>query len=312
MRELIQSFLEPLGYGEAFLSPIPRDASKRQYLRMEGKGKLLMVSPSSEKPEQFMRIGKLLESIHLSSPKFFDISEKDDLYVIEDFGDNTYRKALLKENEEMLYTLAVDVLSHLSKELSLKPDFLKDYDRNVAFHEALLFLEWYGHGFSEKEEEAFKNILDDLFIEFPSPKTLILRDYHIDNLFYLKDRTGLKKCGLIDFQDAMWGPLGYDLISLTHDVRRDTPETLKEMLTARYLEGFPASEHSTLRHTFDLLNLVRHLRIFGVFSRLSKRDEKHHYVDHFPRMWRHIQTLLDKNESFGELAYWLYETGVMS
>ena len=76
MHQMIQSFLEPLGYGEAFLSPIPRDASKRQYFRIEGKGKLLMVSPSSEKPEQFIRIGKLLESIHLSSPKFFEISEK--------------------------------------------------------------------------------------------------------------------------------------------------------------------------------------------------------------------------------------------
>lgn len=303
--DVIDLFLKKHGYGDCVQSTIPRDASKRQYMRLEGAKRLLMISPESEKPAQFMAVGDLLNRAGLSTPKFFETQPEYDLYLLEDFGEYTYRKALsASEDEAALYTLAVSTLTHIAETITTKPDFLKTYDHTTALTEAMLFTTWFGDGFSESAQTDFRGIFEGILQPFQMPMTIMLRDYHMDNLFYLKDRVGVKQCGLIDFQDAMWGPVGYDLISLTHDVRRDMDEPLREILRAQYLSLFDKDMHGHLDHTFDVLNLARHFRIFGVFSRLAKRDGKPHYLDHFPRMISHVRHLFKQNSYFRELASW--------
>lgn len=304
------NFLQAHNLLEAPQILLPRDASKRQYLRLAGTGKILMYSELSDKPDQFEKLSDLLNSLELSAPKFYAKDVPNNLYLLEDFGDNTYRKALSLFDEEELYSLAVRTLIHIKNHVTTTTDFLKTYTPDVVVNEALLFLDWYGDGFSNQACTDFEGIFYEIMGTFDVPHTLMLRDYHIDNLFYLDQRGGVAKCGLIDFQDAMFGPVGYDLVSLTYDVRRDLSTELREKLLIMYLGSFETALHESIKECCDKMNLARHFRIFGAFSRLAKRDGKVAYLIHFPRMFRHITELFQKPQ-FNKLKGWCEAHGII-
>ena len=121
------------------------------------------------------------------------------------------------------------------------------------------------------------------------PQTLVLRDYHVDNLMVLPGREGIQGCGILDFQDAVVGPITYDLVSLLEDARRDVPPRLVEEMQARYLAAFPELDRSAFRSTYSILGAQRNAKIIGIFTRLSRRDGKHRYLRHIPRVWRLLE-----------------------
>lgn len=262
-----------------------------------------MRASEAEKPTQFMRISDLLRAHGCSTPSIYlehrEHDPRQNSFVIEDFGDTTYAHVLANPEraasfQSDLYTLAVDTLTHIAENIKEKPTYVETYTHENARNEAMLLCTWYGKGFAQNAVDEFEALLDELLPPFEVPMTLMLRDYHRDNLFYLPERTGIARCGLIDFQDAQWGAVGYDLVSLTHDVRVDVPKNLRHALTARYLNFFPETEHAHLRQTFHRLNLARHMRILGVFSRLSKRDGKIYYLTYIPRILRHIAEICEE------------------
>lgn len=130
------------------------------------------------------------------------------------------------------------------------------------------------------------------------PATLVLRDYHVDNLMLLDGRVGLAACGLLDFQDAVIGSPAYDLVSLLEDARRDVSPDLASMLTKHYLEAFPAVDRAAFETAAAVLAAQRNCKILGIFTRLSVRDHKPRYLVHTARLWR----LVDRDVSHPALA----------
>ncbi|MBV8166618.1 MAG: phosphotransferase, partial [Alphaproteobacteria bacterium] len=120
------------------------------------------------------------------------------------------------------------------------------------------------------------------------PETLVLRDYHVDNLMMI-DRPGLSGVGLLDFQDALRGPAAYDLVSLIYDARRDIAPTLAQRMLARYAAAFPALDPQSFAAACAVLSAQRNLKIIGIFTRLAARDGKHGYLAHLPRVWRLLE-----------------------
>jgi aminoglycoside/choline kinase family phosphotransferase len=137
-----------------------------------------------------------------------------------------------------------------------------------------------------------------------SPPTLVLRDYHVDNLMLLPNRPGVRGCGLLDFQDAVTGPPGYDLVSLLEDARRDIPGPLQQAMTERYLTAFPALDRSAFSRSAAILAAQRNCKILGIFTRLWKRDGKRQYLAHIPRVWRLLEADLG-HPALGPIARWL-------
>ena len=119
--------------------------------------------------------------------------------------------------------------------------------------------------------------------------TLVLRDYHVDNLMWLPGRSGAAACGLLDFQDAVIGPPAYDLVSLLEDARRDVPATLARAEIARYLAAFPETDAEAFMTAYAVLGATRNAKIIGIFTRLMARDGKPRYLAHIPRVWRLLE-----------------------
>jgi len=136
------------------------------------------------------------------------------------------------------------------------------------------------------------------------PSSLVLRDYHVDNLMVLPGRSGVAACGLLDFQDAVIGPRSYDLVSLLEDARRDVPGALAEAMLARYLAAFPELDRRAFAASFAVLAAQRNCKIVGIFTRLCVRDGKPIYLRHIPRVWRLIATDL-RHPELAPMARWL-------
>ena len=135
------------------------------------------------------------------------------------------------------------------------------------------------------------------------PETLVLRDYHVDNLMHLPERYGAAACGLLDFQDAVIGPISYDLVSLLEDARRDVPPTLAAECLDRYLTAFPDLEESAFRASYAVLGALRNSKIIGIFIRLDRRDGKSAYLDHIPRAFRWLEGDL-LHPSLSDIKIW--------
>ena len=147
---------------------------------------------------------------------------------------------------------------------------------------------------------AWRDCLTPALADAP---TLVLRDYHVDNLMWLTGRDGVAACGLLDFQDAVAGPRAYDLMSLLEDARRDIDTALTADMLARYRAAFPDLEApGPGRDAFDTVYAVlaaqRHAKVIGIFTRLCRRDAKADYLVHIPRVWR----LLERNLADPALA----------
>ena len=130
------------------------------------------------------------------------------------------------------------------------------------------------------------------------PQVFVHRDYHIDNLFFLKNRKGILKCGWIDYQDAVYGPSLYDLVSLTQDARIDVNKNIENFLVNFYIEQKKITDKDLFHFCYSLLGIQRHLKVLGIFCRLSKRDKKNIYLSHLPRVKKMLlSNLMKKNFS---------------
>ena len=135
-------------------------------------------------------------------------------------------------------------------------------------------------------------------------ETLLLRDYHKDNLLWLPARSGVKACGLLDFQDAQRGHPSYDLVSLIEDARRDVAPSVHAACLDRYIDQAGIADAAGFRTGFALMAAQRHARIIGLFVRLLRRDGKPDYLIHLPRVWRMFERAL-QHEAVAPLRAWV-------
>ena len=224
--------------------------------------------------------------------------------MIEDFGINTYTNSLKKgESEYKLYNLATDILLHINKHSKSLEKELPKYTNKKLIDEVLLFLKWYWPAIYKKPPKKriinefikiWKNLLNK---NLKTKKVLVHRDFHIDNLFFLKNRQNLKACGLIDFQDAVIGPSSYDLVSFLEDSRRDVDKNIIAKMYRKFVKKLSKKEKENFTKEYEILAANRHLKVIGIFSRLYMRDKKKYYLKHIPRLWR----LIEENLNFNSL-----------
>jgi len=293
----IAGFLAAAGWGDARRDALAGDASFRRYHRLSRDGATAMLMdapPPQEDVRPFLAIARRLQSLGLSAPRILAEDVASGLLLLEDFGDDTYTRLLAKgEDERALYALAVDVLIALHRAfVPAAGTALSPYDDARLLTEAALLTDWYlpaitGQPTPPAWREDYLDRWRGLFpIARAIPDSLVLRDYHVDNLMRLSGRAGIGACGLLDFQDAVLGPLTYDLVSLLEDARRDIAPDLVAAMRARYLAAFPALDRAAFSASFAVLGAQRHCKVIGIFTRLDRRDHKPRYLVHIERLWR--------------------------
>lgn len=305
------AFLREHGFGEAEVRPFAQDASFRRYFRLGGgpQPALLMDAPPDKEPlAPFIDIARHLTGLGFSAPRVLAAAAADGWALIEDFGDNTFTRLLDGGHDATaLYELACDVLLELQRqEHSIE---LPPYNTDAFVREALLLTEWHypckrgtqcGVAQSAAYEAAWRAVLDELPHEAP---TLVLRDYHVDNLMLLEGSAGHSACGLLDFQDALLGPPAYDVASLLEDARRDVPAGLYERVKQRYEQALDPADREVFRAWFPVLAAQRHAKVAGIFVRLYRRDGKPAYLRHIPRVVRLLARHL-ANPRLAPVADW--------
>lgn len=298
---IITEFLRAAGWGMAQRHKLPGDASFRRYERLaldKRRAMLMDAPPPREDVRPFLRVARHLTSLGFSAPQIYEADENAGLLIIEDLGDDTYTRLLARgADERELYALAVDVLIALHRlpDRDVIPAGLPPYDDKRLLDEAKLLVDWFmpaitGTAVPQPVIDEYVKLWQAVLpLTRFAPPTLVLRDYHVDNLMGLPQRQGVAACGLLDFQDAVAGATAYDVVSLLEDARRDLAPGLPEAMMQRYLAAFPALDKRAFAAAAAILSAQRNAKIIGIFTRLSRRDGKHHYLAHIPRVWRLLE-----------------------
>ncbi len=305
----IEDFLGSAGWPGADRRPLAQDASFRRYDRiaLNGRAAVLMdAPPDKEDVVPFVRIAEALVGLGLSAPRIIARDVAAGFLLLEDLGDATFTRLLARGEEEApLYDLAVDVLVDLHSRPASEtvPPGTPVYDDALFLQEALLFPDWYLKAHvgdaAAAGRAAYEAIWSDLLpLARGVPETLVLRDFHVDNLMRVEGRNGVAACGLLDFQDAVRGPVTYDFVSLVEDARRDVAPETAVRARGRYLAAFSAVDAAAFDLSCAILGAQRHCKVLGIFTRLRDRDGKSDYMVHMPRLWR----LLDRAASHPVLA----------
>jgi N-acetylmuramate 1-kinase len=313
------------GWSEARREFLQGDASIRAYERLRkpsGATAILMISPPRPdgpilrygKPyaaiaklapdiRAFVAMAGGLRGLGYSAPAVIAYSLEDGLAVIEDLGSATIADAGAPDGAR--YATAIALLADLhgrqlptSLPAGEESYVLPTYDIEAMLVEVELALDWYAPSVARVTPPTgarmqFLAIWRDLIGPIlAQPATWTLRDYHSPNLHWLAERHGLKRIGLIDFQDAVMGPPAYDLASLLQDARVDVPEDVEMRLAALYMRrrsaGDPAFDAEGFAAAYAAMGAQRASKILGLFARLDKRDGKPDYLRHLPRIERYL------------------------
>ncbi len=310
----LNSFLDSAGWPSAQRRPLAGDASFRRYDRVTlgpRKAVLMDALPGKEDIRPFLAIAQHLRSLGYSAPKIFAASVQEGFILLEDLGDTTFSHRLQSGmDEKQMYEGAVDFLIdlHCRASKAAVPAGLPMYDTDRFLDEAFLLTDWYMPQVSERSDAArrdYEKLWREILTGVSSTReTLVLRDFHADNLMWLPERDGVAACGLLDFQDALAGPPAYDLMSLLEDARRDVPLDLGQAMINKYLAAFPGVDREAFNTSFAILAAQRHCKVIGIFTRLAVRDGKAAYLAHIPRVWRLLESACARSD-LAPLKTWL-------
>ncbi|RIX26987.1 aminoglycoside phosphotransferase family protein [Sphingomonas edaphi] len=310
--EHASQFLAQAGWGDAEIQPLAGDASFRRYFRVVAENRravLMDAPPPHEDPRPFVAIAEWITSIGLVAPRILARDMDRGLLLLDDFGDERMREALdaAPDAEADLYETAIDVLVHLHQHrpmVGLPPHGLEEWMTELE-----LFLDWYvpavEHGTVDRAgwQAAWRKVLEPVANDGLGPVT-VLRDYHAENVMLLDGEGGVRRFGLLDFQDALAGHPAYDVVSVLEDARRDVSPAIERNMIDRYVKKTGADDR--FEQAYWALAAQRNTRILGVFCRLWKRDGKDRYKAFQPRMWGLLERDLE-HPSLGPVRAWFDE-----
>ena len=297
------------------LKKIKGDASLRSFIRKSEKNfSSILVYAKKDKNKNLLiydSINKILNKNKILAPLMYQENYEKSFIEIEDFGDKTIYKLLKKTNSKFNYFKKVIKL--LKQIQSIKDKSIKNfknkrykipiYKRKILIQEANLFYDWYvkknlPKNKSQKFAKDFKKIITRLSSKLQLRNNVFVhRDFHVSNLMLVKDQIGI-----IDSQDALIGNKAYDLASLVDDVRIKTSKGLKNKIYNYYVKKFSENEKIKIKNDFEILSVLRNLKIIGIFTRLAVRDRKRSYLKLIPYTWSLIQMRLNQNIVFRDLS----------
>lgn len=298
------------------ISNASSDASFRSYFRIpsqEHKSLIAMdAPPSHENTLAFIHAGNLLRESGIRVPSILEQDLEQGFLLITDLGQQTYYQIVQNDIDDLqLQTMYRQALKALVQMQTASTNGLPTYNQNLLLEELELFTQWYVGKYKQVElndtqnkilESAFKLITKH---NAKSPMVFVHRDFHSPNLIANPETKDHTNPGIIDYQDALLGPITYDIASLVMDARTTWTEEQQLDWSIRYWQAareanlpVPA-DFAQFHIDYEWMSLQRNLRILGVFSRLSIRDNKHHYLDHIPRVLEYIRQVTTR---YNELA----------
>ena len=297
------------------LKKIKGDASNRKFFRRRDKeSSSVLVFAKKDKIKNLLiydAINKVLNKNKILAPKLFIEHYKKNFIEIQDFGNNTILKILNKKevNKFFYFQKIIEILNQIQlvKDRNIKTFrkqnyMIPKYDNRILIREANLFSEWYiKKKLSKKNKikfiKRFRKILIKLTLALKlKNNTFVHRDFHVSNLMLVNN-----KIAVIDSQDALIGNKAYDLASLVDDVRFKTSKTFKDKVYKFYINKQKKINKVKFRNDFEILSILRNLKIIGIFTRLAIRDGKKDYLKLIPYAWSLIDMRMNKNKIFNEL-----------
>jgi aminoglycoside/choline kinase family phosphotransferase len=279
---------------QSSLVPASADASFRRYFRLHSQNALhptlivMDAPPQSEPVEPFIAIAELLQHAGLHVPHVLEKNTADGFLLLSDLGSTTYLTALTDFNADALYSDAINAL--VAMQLASQPGVLADYSEALLQRELDLLPEWYlkkhlQFELTADEEKYMRNAFGLILKNnLAQPQVYVHRDFHSRNLMC----TETKNPGILDFQDAVYGPITYDAASLWRDAYIEWPEEQVIDWVARYWElgrkkGLPMhADFGEFYRDFEWMGLQRHIKVLGIFARLYHRDGKDGYLKDIP------------------------------
>ena len=297
------------------LKKIRGDASFRKFFRKKDKkSSSIIVFSKREKLKNLLiydAINKILVKNKILAPMLYQENYNKNYLEIEDFGDDTIFRILSKKKKNKILNFK-KIINVLNKIQSIKDRSIKNfrkktfivpkYDKEILNKEANLFCDWY----AKKEmppkkrmkfNREFKKIVRKLSLDLKLNNNFFVhRDFHVSNLMLVND-----KIGVIDSQDALIGNRAYDLASLIDDVRLKTSNTLKNQIYKLYINRQKKLDKIKFKNDFEILSVLRNLKVIGIFTRLAVRDKKKNYLKLIPYAWSLIGNRINENKKFEDL-----------
>ena len=306
-KQIIHSWVESLYPDEEYkLVPASSDASFRRYFRLKKVNSSLIVMdapPENEEIVTFCRLARRFHETGINVPEILHTEEKQGLVLMSDLGSEHYLDHLNDSSVERLYGDALGSLIKLQAATFAEPGFLPPYSSTLLRMEMDLFREWYlsthlGLEVSNEEnqvmDQAWQLLIDSALEQ---PQLWVHRDFHSRNLMVTK----INNPGIIDFQDAVTGPITYDLVSLLKDCYIEWPvQRIEDWVLGYHDLAFQSglleheNEQQFLRW-FHRMGIQRHLKVAGIFARLSHRDGKNNYLDDIPLTLKYLISALEND-----------------
>jgi N-acetylmuramate 1-kinase len=306
--------IEVLGGESLELTPASSDASFRRYWRVRRDAATWIAMdapPEFEDCGRYADLARRFRACGLNTPEIYAESREQGFLLISDLGDRVYLDELNDRTADRLYGDALETLQTLQKRGPVEG--LPQYDSALLRRELALFREWLLQGLlrlslDERDRERLDRVESVLIASaLEQPRVCVHRDYHSRNLMLTE--TG--NPGVLDFQDAVVGPITYDLVSLLRDCYLAWPESRVWDWAFGYLQHATASglltevEPERFRRWFDLMGMQRHLKACGIFARLSLRDGKHGYLDDIPRTLGYVLDVAGRHPELNDFGDWL-------
>lgn len=289
------------------LAPASADASFRRYFRLtfaDGSTRIMMdAPPPQEDCRPFLHVAELFAGAGVHVPEVFASNVEQGFLLLSDLGSTTYLSALTPDNASDMYAEALGALASIQS--TSRPGLLPEYDRAHLLREMELFPVWYidrhkNVALSDAEKNALYEVFDTILaINLAEPKVFVHRDYHSRNLMASSPNPGI-----LDFQDAVYGPITYDLASLFKDAYIHWEEAQTLDWLARYWDaarklGLPVrADFAEFHRDYEFMGAQRHIKVLGIFARLWHRDGKDAYLHDMPLVMHYLRTVCKR---YGEL-----------
>jgi aminoglycoside/choline kinase family phosphotransferase len=295
--------------------PASSDASFRRYFRVEGpEGRYVVMDapPEKENVAAFIKVNHLLKAAGVHVPEIFAQNLEDGFLLLEDFGSSDFLSRMTQENAGPMYRSALDSLFRLQTRTSVSDCGLPVYDNALLTRELGIFDEWFlGQWLDVDMPSGIREPLHEHLIAsaLEQPRVCVHRDYHSRNLMVLEADSP----GVLDFQDAVIGPVTYDLASLLRDCYIAWPERQVHDWMSGYYQRLLGAELidgslEQFRRWFDWMGMQRHLKAIGIFARLNLRDGKPGYLKDIPRTLNYVLAQADAYPEFAAFGEFLRTT----
>ncbi len=301
-----------LGHASFRLTSASNDASFRSYFRIhfdDGQTPLVVMDapPPQEDCRPYLHVAALFAAAGVHVPEIHAQDLAAGFLLLSDLGDTTYLKSLDESSADRLYGDALEALLRIQR--ASRPGALPEYDRELLVRELMLFPDWYcarqlGRELNAAQRQALEGTFSVLLENnLGQPKVYVHRDYHSRNLMLSQPNPGI-----LDFQDAVYGPITYDLVSLLRDAYIAWPEERVLDWCARYWErarraGLPvAADFAEFYRDFEWMGAQRQLKVLGIFARLCWRDGKDGYLRDQPLVMRYLRRTCERYRELIPLA----------